>query len=113
MAPLQRAFVTPTCRIAAASLQRVQRVQRVGRELGWVQRPDDSHIGTHVSYETHGSHSHGPSADPAEPAESADTVITIERLSKRFGAFLALDRIDLTIGTGELFFLLGPSGCGK
>jgi ABC-type Fe3+/spermidine/putrescine transport system ATPase subunit len=40
-------------------------------------------------------------------------MITIERLSKRFGAFLALDRIDLTIGTGELFFLLGPSGCGK
>jgi iron(III) transport system ATP-binding protein len=40
-------------------------------------------------------------------------MITVERLSKRFGAFVALDRIGLTIGTGELFFLLGPSGCGK
>ena len=40
-------------------------------------------------------------------------MITIESLSKRFGEFLALDRINLTIGTGELFFLLGPSGCGK
>jgi iron(III) transport system ATP-binding protein len=40
-------------------------------------------------------------------------MITIENLSKRFGDFLALDRIGLTIGTGELFFLLGPSGCGK
>ena len=40
-------------------------------------------------------------------------MITIENLSKRFGNYLALDRIGLTIGTGELFFLLGPSGCGK
>jgi iron(III) transport system ATP-binding protein len=40
-------------------------------------------------------------------------MITIERLSKRFGAFLALDHVGLSIGTGELFFLLGPSGCGK
>jgi iron(III) transport system ATP-binding protein len=40
-------------------------------------------------------------------------MIAIESLSKSFGGFLALDRIALTIGTGELFFLLGPSGCGK
>src|SRR6476619_7379275 len=40
-------------------------------------------------------------------------MIVIEDLSKRFGDFLALDHIDLTIKTGELFFLLGPSGCGK
>jgi iron(III) transport system ATP-binding protein len=40
-------------------------------------------------------------------------MIAIESLSKRFGKYLALDHIELTIGTGELFFLLGPSGCGK
>jgi iron(III) transport system ATP-binding protein len=40
-------------------------------------------------------------------------MIAIENLSKSFGNILALDRIDLTIRTGELFFLLGPSGCGK
>src|ERR1700759_1153774 len=40
-------------------------------------------------------------------------MIIIENLSKSFGGFVALDRIGLTIGTGELFFLLGPSGCGK
>jgi ABC-type Fe3+/spermidine/putrescine transport system ATPase subunit len=40
-------------------------------------------------------------------------MIAIENLSKTFGDFLALDRIGLTIATGELFFLLGPSGCGK
>jgi ABC-type proline/glycine betaine transport system ATPase subunit len=40
-------------------------------------------------------------------------MIAIESLSKSFGKYLALDHIELTIGTGELFFLLGPSGCGK
>jgi ABC-type Fe3+/spermidine/putrescine transport system ATPase subunit len=40
-------------------------------------------------------------------------MITIERLSKRFGEFTALDQVDFVINTGDLFFLLGPSGCGK
>jgi iron(III) transport system ATP-binding protein len=40
-------------------------------------------------------------------------MITIERLSKRFGEFTALDRVDFVINSGDLFFLLGPSGCGK
>ena len=39
--------------------------------------------------------------------------IRIEKLTKRFGATTALADIDLSIGPGELFFLLGPSGCGK
>jgi iron(III) transport system ATP-binding protein len=39
--------------------------------------------------------------------------ITIETLSKNFGAVRALDAVSLEIQPGELFFLLGPSGCGK
>ena len=39
--------------------------------------------------------------------------IRIEHLHKRFGAFAALDGIDLEIRQGELLALLGPSGSGK
>jgi len=39
--------------------------------------------------------------------------IAIESISKRFGDFQALDKVDLDIGSGELVALLGPSGCGK
>ena len=34
-------------------------------------------------------------------------------LTKRFGAFTAVDSIDLTIPQGSFFALLGASGCGK
>jgi iron(III) transport system ATP-binding protein len=39
--------------------------------------------------------------------------IRIQKLTKRFGATTALHGLDLGIGPGELFFLLGASGCGK
>ncbi|MCD2450458.1 sulfate ABC transporter ATP-binding protein [Methylicorpusculum oleiharenae] len=39
--------------------------------------------------------------------------ITLQHISKHFGAFSALDDINLDIPEGELVALLGPSGCGK
>ena len=39
--------------------------------------------------------------------------IQVKQLTKQFGSVVALHGLDLTIGPGELFFLLGPSGCGK
>jgi len=40
-------------------------------------------------------------------------LLRIEGLSKRFGAFAAVDQLTLDIYQGEFFALLGPSGCGK
>ncbi len=34
-------------------------------------------------------------------------------LTRRFGAVVAVDRVDVAIRQGEFFGLLGPSGCGK
>jgi putrescine transport system ATP-binding protein len=40
-------------------------------------------------------------------------LLRIEGVSKRFGAFAAVDQLSLDIYQGEFFALLGPSGCGK
>ena len=34
-------------------------------------------------------------------------------VTKSFGDFIAVDKIDLEVNDGEFFSLLGPSGCGK
>ncbi|MDQ3628579.1 MAG: ABC transporter ATP-binding protein [Actinomycetota bacterium] len=41
------------------------------------------------------------------------TDLRLVSLSKRFGAFTAVDDLTLTVPTGSFFALLGPSGCGK
>src|SRR5205809_708123 len=40
-------------------------------------------------------------------------LVTFERITKRFGAFTAVDGLSLEINEREFFALLGPSGCGK
>ena len=39
--------------------------------------------------------------------------IRIKGVCKRFGDFTAVDNVDLDIEQGELFSILGGSGCGK
>ena len=46
-------------------------------------------------------------------ALTSTPIVTIERLAKRFGETRAVAGVDLEIGRGELFALLGGSGCGK
>ncbi|MBA4757448.1 ABC transporter ATP-binding protein [Sphingosinicella sp.] len=40
-------------------------------------------------------------------------IISIQNVTKRFGAVAAVDNVSLDIMPGEFFVLLGPSGCGK
>jgi ABC-type Fe3+/spermidine/putrescine transport system ATPase subunit len=44
---------------------------------------------------------------------NAGPIVRIEGLTKRFGSVVAVDGVDLEIRRGELFALLGGSGCGK
>jgi ABC-2 type transport system ATP-binding protein len=39
--------------------------------------------------------------------------VTIDRLTRRFGGFTAVDAVRLEIRAGEIFGLLGPNGSGK
>lgn len=41
------------------------------------------------------------------------TKLRLNEISHRFGETLAVDRLSLEIGDGEIVCLLGPSGCGK
>jgi len=41
------------------------------------------------------------------------TIIEIRDLSKKFGKRLAVDHVNLTVESGEIFGLVGPNGAGK
>lgn len=44
---------------------------------------------------------------------SGEFDVEVSGVSKQYGAFQALNRVDLAVAKGELTSLLGPSGCGK
>ena len=46
-------------------------------------------------------------------ASTGDEVIRIERVSKHFDGVCAVDELSLSIRRGEVFVILGGSGCGK
>ena len=54
-------------------------------------------------------------ASPRMPPVQVDanTVLETVQLTKRYGAFVAVDQLDLTLRRGEIFGLLGPNGAGK
>lgn len=50
----------------------------------------------------------------ADSANNADVpAVVVENLEKRFGAFVAVNRVSFQVGRGEIFGFLGPNGAGK
>jgi len=46
-------------------------------------------------------------------AAGAQPDLQVERVSKRYGSFTAVDDLSLDVARGSFFSILGPSGCGK
>lgn len=54
-----------------------------------------------------------PAPSSPRPATPADDVIVAKGLTRRFGGFVAVDRVNFSVTQGEVFGLLGPNGAGK
>ncbi len=44
---------------------------------------------------------------------SQENAVTVRELEKRFGAFVAVNRVSFDVKRGEIFGFLGPNGAGK
>ena len=49
----------------------------------------------------------------AIPQDSTPAAIEVHELTRRFGSFVAVDRVSFRIPRGEVFAFLGPNGSGK
>jgi ABC-2 type transport system ATP-binding protein len=58
-----------------------------------------------------------PTAAPRAPTPSAaspaEDIIAVQRLTRRFGDFVAVNNISFHVARGEIFGLLGANGAGK
>ncbi len=50
---------------------------------------------------------------PPRPAGDGAPVIVTHDLTRRFGDFVAVDRVNFSIDRGEIFGFVGSNGCGK
>lgn len=114
--------------VATAYLDEAQRCQRVGLmhqgRLLACDSPDklkllaDSHI-KNPTLEDAFVTMMGEGADCAvkrrifTQSVVAEPSVTLNKLSRKFGDFVAVDQVSLTVPKGEIFGFLGPNGAGK
>jgi spermidine/putrescine transport system ATP-binding protein len=52
-------------------------------------------------------------SDASAARQQSDAVISLDKVGRRFGDFVAVSDVSFEIRRGEFFSMLGPSGCGK
>jgi ABC-2 type transport system ATP-binding protein len=68
----------------------------------------------HQAGGAHAAYAHAPAAqEPAIGGASGDSIVEVRDLVRRFGKFIAVDRVSFVVKRGEIFGLLGPNGAGK
>ena len=44
---------------------------------------------------------------------TGENIVTLDAVTKRYGAVTAVDQLSMSIARGEMFGLIGPDGAGK
>ncbi|WP_411962640.1 ABC transporter ATP-binding protein [Mesorhizobium sp. CO1-1-11] len=47
------------------------------------------------------------------PKRETKVLVSVDKVSKRFGDFVAVDDVSFQLNAGQFLTILGPSGCGK
>jgi spermidine/putrescine transport system ATP-binding protein len=70
-------------------------------------------LGAHIGAPPASSPASVPITDHPDPTGPGATILELRQVTKRFGAFAAVDGLSLAIAAGEFLTLLGASGSGK
>ncbi len=65
------------------------------------------------SYNTEDNTRNSISSESIVPVSTDDAIIVVDQLERRFGDFIAVDKVSFSVKKGEIFGLLGANGAGK